>query len=350
MSYERLYPEQHDSLEGVPEPPENPFLFGHEDEVAQLAADYRSGRMHHALVLAGKAGIGKSTLAFRLARHVLSYPDARAAPENVAAPDMSSTTSRLIAQGAHPSLLHLTRPVADRGKGFKQALTVDEVRRVGRFLSMTAHDGGYRIVIVDPADDMNANAANALLKSLEEPPANCLFFLMAHSPGRLLPTIRSRCRILRLRQLEDDDLLQALKAIDVDLPGEEAQRRLLLDQAGGSVRDALMLLRFAGLDIVSELQNVVAAPCFDTAAAYKVADSVAARDDGARFGVFNDAVLGRISELARQAAGDGQLARAAELSSFWQEATERIGATRVYNLDRRQHVVGLLRQLHGMAH
>ncbi|MGY6708103.1 MAG: DNA polymerase III subunit delta' [Rhizobiaceae bacterium] len=349
MSYERLYPEQHDSLEDVPEPPENPHLFGHEGEVAQLAADFRSGRMHHALVLAGKAGIGKATLAFRLARHILSHPDARTAPAELGEPDMASTTARLIAQGAHPSLLHLTRPVADRGKGFKQALTVDEVRRVGRFLSMTAHDGGYRVVIVDPADDMNANAANALLKSLEEPPANTLFFLMAHSPGRLLPTIRSRCRILRLRPLDDANLMRALQSIGAELP-EEAQRRLLLDQAGGSVRDALMLTRFSGLDIVSELRKLVDAPRFNPAAAYRVADGVAARDDGARFAVFNDAVLGRISELARDAAAQGRLRRAAELSSFWQEATERIGVTRVYNLDKRQHVVGLLRQLHEMAH
>lgn len=350
MSYERLYPEQHDSLEGVPEPPENPNLFGHEEEVAQLASDYRSGRMHHALVLAGKAGIGKATLAFRLARYILSNPDPRAAPAEPGEPDMASQTSRLIAQGAHPSLLHLTRPVADRGKGFKQALTVDEVRRVGRFLSMTAHDGGYRIVIVDPADDMNANAANALLKNLEEPPANTLFFLMAHSPGRLLPTIRSRCRILRLRALDDAALLRALEAIGAELPEDAARRQLLLEQAGGSVRDALMLTRFSGLDIVAELRKLVDAPRFDAAAAYRVADGVAARDDGARFTVFNDAVLGRISELAREAAIGGRLGQAAELSSFWQEAVERIGATRVYNLDKRQHVVGLLRQLHDIAH
>ena len=207
---------------------------------------------------------------------------------------------------------------------------------------MTAHDGGYRIVIVDPADDMNANAANALLKSLEEPPANCLFFLMAHSPGRLLPTIRSRCRILRLRQLEDDDLLRALKAINVELPGDDTQRRLLLDQAGGSVRDALVLIRFAGLDIVSELQKVVATPRFDVAAGLQ-----GRRQRG---GARRWRALRRLQRCnlgpdfgagTNGAAGDGQLARAAELSSFWQEATERIGATRVYNLDRRQHVVGL---------
>lgn len=349
MSFERTYPEQHDSLADIPDPAENAHLFGHAETAAQFASDYRGRRMHHAMILAGKAGIGKATLAFHLARHVLSFPDPTRAPEDLAPADPTGQTFRLIAQGAHPSLLHLTRPVADRGKGFKTVLSVDEVRRVGRFLSMTAHDGGWRVVIVDPADDMNANAANALLKNLEEPPPNCLFLLMAHSPGRLLPTIRSRCRMIQLRPLGDADLVQALEAIGGDLPDDEDARRLLLDQAGGSVRDALMLARFSGLDIVTQLRSMLAATRFDAAAAYRIADGVAARDDGARFSVFNDALLARISELARERAQSGHLERAAALSRFWQDTVQRIGSTRVYNLDRRQHVVGLLRQLHHLA-
>ena len=127
--------------------------------------------------------------------------------------DPASSLYRQVASGAHPSLLHLTRPFDEKNKKFKTALTVDEIRRVGRFLSLTAHDGGYRIVIVDPADDMNTNAANALLKNLEEPPSRTLFVLVAHSLGRLLPTIRSRCQIVRLQPLGDADLLAALAAI-----------------------------------------------------------------------------------------------------------------------------------------
>ena len=350
MSFERSYPEQHDSLPDVPEPAENPHLFGHQEEAAALAADYRAGRLHHAVILGGKSGIGKATLAFHLARHILGYPVRVSAPATIAAPDTADQTFRLVAQGAHPSLLHLTRPLSDRGKGHKSALTVDEVRRVSRFLSMTSHDGGHRIVIVDPADDMNTNAANALLKNLEEPPANCLFLLTSHSPGRLLPTIRSRCRVMRLRPLADDLLLKALAAVGVAPPNDETARALLLGQAAGSVRDALMLTRFAGLEIVSELDRVVAAPRFDAQAAYRIADTVSSRDDGGRFSVFNDAILDRTSEMARQAAREGQNDRAALLSRFWQEASEQIGATRVYNLDRKQHVVGLLRRLHEAAH
>jgi DNA polymerase III subunit delta' len=349
MSFERVYPEQHDSLSETPEPAENPVLFGHEDAAAALAADYRSGRLHHAIVLAGRSGIGKATLAFHLARHILANPDPAGAPADLAPADTQGQTWRLVAQAAHPSLLHLTRPAVERGKGFRTAITVDEVRRVNRFLSRTAHDGGHRVVIVDPADDMNVNAANALLKSLEEPPRNCLFLLTCHSPGRLLATIRSRCRLVRLRPLADDELLKALAAAGCEPPASDATRRLLLDQAGGSVRDALMLVRFSGLDIVTALDTMLEAPLFDVASAYKLADTIASRDDGARWSVFNDAVLARISELGRQAAEAGRLDQAAVMSRLWQEAGEQVEATRIYNLDRKQHVVGLLRRLHDAA-
>ena len=155
MIFERIAPERHDTLDNVPEPSEHPYLFGHHEAADMLAAAYRGGRLHHAVVLAGPAGIGKATLAFRLACHVLANPDPAAAAARLAPPDPASQVFRLIAQDAHPSLLHLTRPPNERTKGFKTVLTVDEIRRVSRFLSMTAHDGGYRIVIVDPADDMN---------------------------------------------------------------------------------------------------------------------------------------------------------------------------------------------------
>ena len=292
----------------------------------------------HAYLLHGPSGIGKRALAERLMAYLLCQ-----SPSGLDACG-NCKSCHLLAAGTHPDNFVLEPEEADK------PIKVDQVRELVDFVVQTAQLGGRKVVLLEPAEAMNLNAANALLKSLEEPPANTLFFLMAHSPGRLLPTIRSRCRILRLRALDDADLTRALNAIGAELPEDEARRRLLLDQAGGSVRDALMLTRFSGLDIVSELQKLVDAPRFDAAAAYRVVEGVAARDDGARFAVFNDAVLGRISELARQAAAQGRLRQAADLSSFWQEATERIGATRVYNLDKRQHVVGLLRQLHEMAH
>ncbi len=163
--FERLAPEQYDSIPGVPEPAENPRLIGHAEASALLAGAYRAGKLHHALLLAGAHGIGKATLAFHLARHLLKYPRSEAAPDRLEDADVGTPLFRQVASGAHPSVLNLTRPYDDKRKVFKTVVTVEEIRRVNRFLSMTSHDGGYRIVIVDSADDMNASAANALLKS-----------------------------------------------------------------------------------------------------------------------------------------------------------------------------------------
>ncbi len=165
MIFERLAPEQYDTIEGIPEPAENARLIGHKEASNMLAAAYRSGKLSHALLLAGPQGIGKATLAFHLARHLLRHPSPETAPDELEGPDTASSLFRQIATGAHPSVLHLTRPMNEKTKSFKTVVTVDEVRRINRFLSLTSHDGSYRVVIVDPADDMNTNAANALLKN-----------------------------------------------------------------------------------------------------------------------------------------------------------------------------------------
>lgn len=344
MSFERIAPEQYDSIPEVPEPVEHADLFGHIGDADELARAYRTGKFHHALILSGPRGIGKATFAFRLAYHLLANPNAAEAPSTLARPDTSLTLFRLMAQGAHPSLLHLTRPAADRGVGFKSAVTVDEIRRVGRFLSMTSHDGGYRVVIVDAADDMNRNAANALLKSLEEPPPRTLFLLVVHSIGRMLPTIRSRCQLLKLKPLGTDDLLAALRAVS---PGSEDVPVDLAAKASGSVREALLMTQFGGLDIANAVDAVVLGGRFDVAAAYRIADAVGGRDATVQFRLFNEHVAG-IAEARAQAAGlSGDAELAARLAEQWSGVRQRIVDTDTYNLDKRQHVVGLLGQLCG---
>ncbi len=346
MSLERLYPEQHDTLADIPEPAESTFLSGHAEEFAGLADAYRRGKLPHALVVAGPRGIGKATLAFHLARHILAHPDAAKAPAEPTATDPGGQLYRLVAQGAHPSVLHLTRPPVERGTGFKQALTVDEIRRVNRFLGMTAPDGGYRVVIVDPADDMNVNAANALLKRLEEPPQRTLFLLLSHMPGRLLPTIRSRSQIIRLRPLDDEALAGVLDRVGCEMPPDDEARRLLFARAGGSAREAITLQRHGGLDTVRGIRELVAQPGFPVPLAYRMADAVAARGEGGRFDAFNQMLLDEIARQALDSAASGGIERAARLSAFWQEASAAIGAATTFNLDKRQHVVGMLRRLH----
>lgn len=345
MSFTRLSPEQFDTIPDIAEPAENPLLVGHDEAVAQVAAAYRAGKLHHALLLCGPPGIGKATFAFHLARHLVAHPVGADAPPAFALPDPGSSLFRQVAQGAHPSVLHLTRPVNDKTKGFRSAVTVDEIRRIGRFLAMTSHDGGYRVAIVDPADDMNANAANALLKNLEEPPQRTLFVLIAHSPGGLLPTIRSRCQIVRLRPLDDAALLRVLESLGAPLPEDGVSRRALAARAGGSVRDALLMTQYGGLDIAEAMAAAVKARDFDVAHAWRIAEAVGGRDNAVQFAIFNQTALDMIAARAREAAAAGDAGGAAALSQLWHEAGRTIAETDTYNLDRKQHVCDLLQRM-----
>lgn len=345
MSFTRLAPEQFDTIPDIAEPAENPFLVGHDEAGAHVAAAYRAGRLHHALLLAGPSGIGKATFAFHLAEHLLRHPAAQDAPESLSPRDAASPLFRQVAQGAHPSVLHLTRPLNEKTKGFKSAVTVDEIRRIGRFLSMTSHDGSWRVVIVDPADDMNANAANALLKSLEEPPPRTQFVLIAHSPGGLLPTIRSRCHPVRLKPLEPPALVSVLERLEAGLPETEAGRAALAARAGGSVREALLLTRYGGLDIAEAVGAVTAARDFPVTDAWRVAEAVGGRDAAVQFSIFNQTALDAIAGRARQAAAAGDLATAARLSELWREMEKLTAEAETYNLDKRQHAMGLMRRM-----
>lgn len=346
--FERIAPEQHDTLDGVPEPSENPRLFGHDEAADMIATAYRAGKLPHALLLAGPQGIGKATLAFHLAYHLLKYPDATQAPDRLAMPDASSSLFRQIAMGAHPAILHLTRPQNDKTKSFKTVLTVDEVRKVNRFLSMTSHDGGYRVVIVDPADDMNTNAANALLKNLEEPPARTVFVLITHSPGALLPTIRSRCQTIRLSPLDPDSLMRVLANVESPPPESAEARNALAERAGGSARNAIILTQYGGLEIADALDGLLAAPRLDIAAAHKLADVVSGRDQAIQFDIFNRRALDLLSDAASEAAMASQLERASMLSDTWQDASKAISETETYNLDRKQHVLTMIDRLYAV--
>ncbi|TKT79346.1 DNA polymerase III subunit delta' [Aquamicrobium sp. LC103] len=345
MSFTRIAPEQFDTLPDIPEPAENPLLVGHEEAACLLAGAHAAGKLHHALLIAGPTGIGKATLAFHLAHHLLAHPDPADAPATLVRPDPSSQLHRLIAQGAHPSVLHLTRPMNEKTKAFKTVVTVDEIRRVNRFLSMTSHDGAYRIVIVDPADDMNTNAANALLKSLEEPPPRTLFILIAHSLGRLLPTIRSRCQVIKLKPLEPREVIAVLETMEAGVPADAEGKAALAARAGGSVRDALLLTQYGGLEITEAIEQVVDAAMFDATAAYRIADAVAGRDGTVQFQIFNQTVLDMVSARAGTAGKTGHLDAAVKFSDLWGDMNQAVIETETYNLDKKQHVVGLLRRM-----
>lgn len=342
----RLSPEQHDTLEGIPEPAENPTLFGHRPARETLLSSHRAGRLPQGLILAGPQGIGKATLAFHLARHVLRFPDGASAPQGFAPADTSGSLFRQVASEAHPSVLHLTRPLNEKGERFKTVLAVDEVRRIGRFLSHTAHDGGYRVVIVDPADDLNTAAANALLKNLEEPPARTLFVLVTHSLGRLLPTLRSRCQMLKLSPLPPAELIAALEAVGAELPAREEERQALTARAGGSVREALLLLEHGGLAIAAAVEALASSPRLNVVEAHRLAEQVSGKGKEAPFALLHRHALDLLSDAAGRAAQAGEIARAASLSEAWE--LERTAGQEVlaYNLDRKQAALDTVHRLH----
>ncbi|MDQ6438038.1 DNA polymerase III subunit delta' [Mesorhizobium sp. LHD-90] len=346
MSFERMAPEQHDTLEGVAEPAENPVLAGHAEAAGMIVSAYRTGKLPHALLLAGPRGVGKATLAFHLAYHLLRHPRPDSAPEELAAPDPASPLFRQIAMGAHPAVLHLTRPYNDKTKKFATLLTVDEIRRVNRFLSMTSHDGSYRIVLVDPADDMNTNAANALLKNLEEPPSRTLFLLITHSPGALLPTIRSRCQMIRLQPLSAAEVEDVLVRLGMPLPEDVGVRAALLERAGGSVRDAILLSEFGGLELADTVDTLVRAAVIDFSKAHRLGDVVNGRDNEIRFDLMNAHLLDLVSREANAAASRGDGARAENFAKTFQQMRIAINETDTYNLDRKQHTLNMILRLH----
>src|SRR3979411_1310676 len=195
----------------VVHPRETTALSGHRDAEQALLNAYRSGRIPHAWLIGGAQGIGKATLAYRMARFVLAHRDPLAPNVQAArtlAVDPSHPVARHIAAGAHGGLLTLERTLNDKGV-MRTVITVDETRETISFFGSTAAVEGWRVCIVDTVDELNPNAANALLKILEEPPRQSLFLLVSHAPARVLPTIQSRCRKLALRPLAVDDVIRA---------------------------------------------------------------------------------------------------------------------------------------------
>ena len=291
--------DSHDTIPGLPPASLNVTVFGHEKQKAFLSRAWASGRMHHALLFDGPSGIGKATLAFKFARHVIANPIASLAPNEFA--DEDRQLVHQIAIGAHPQVLHLTRPFDIKTSKFKTQLTVDETRKIGHFLSMTVPGQGWRIVIVDPVNDMNANAANALLKNLEEPTPRTLFILIAQSSGRILPTIRSRCLHLRFSPLDDFSMQEALGALQI---GQGKDLEALIAHASGSPRMAAMLAEGGALEIIEATDRLLSSARFDAAAALKIGEALAGRDAEPLFLLLNEHLAARISEAAvKQANG-----------------------------------------------
>lgn len=339
-------PQFHDSMDEIAPSCVTPLLIGHEKVCSFMLAAANGG--HHALILDGERGIGKATAAFHLANIVLSS-DGKISTETLKAPETTGSSYRQIAQNVHPNLLYLTRPRKDDGKGFKTVITVDEVRRLHRFLGMSASGGPKRVVIVDCLADMNRNAANAVLKLLEEPPSNTLFLLISHGMGGLLPTIRSRCQIVRFSPLEANDVEQILLNVAPSLISEEETSRLAA-LSGGSVRHALMMARSGGLELRDTLHSFLQSSNFDTATAHKLADVAGMRGSDDHNELLRELVLDAVKDAALSNVAAGNNSKANRFSQFSSNFNERTRIADGYNLDRRQEFLLTANQLHSLFH
>jgi DNA polymerase-3 subunit delta' len=329
-------------------PRETTALFGHRDAELALLEAYRSGRIPHAWLIGGAQGIGKATLAYRMARFVLAHRDPGATDVQRAETlrvDPSHPVARHVAADAHGGLLTLERTLNDRGV-MRTVITVDETRETIPFFGSTAAVEGWRVCIVDTVDELNPNAANALLKVLEEPPRQSLFLLVSHAPARVLPTILSRCRKLLLRPLATSDVVLAA-AEAANIAADDAALAEAAEAAEGSVARALTLLGGDALKLHQRTAALLATlPRVDPRELHALGEALPLTDRAA-LSAFIDCIDRWVSERLRadDANANANLPRLARLAEVWEKISRAARDTAEYNLERKPlvfSVFGLL--------
>ena len=360
-----------DRISGAPHPRDTPALIGQGHAETTFLAAYTADRLHSGWLITGPQGVGKATLAYRIAAFLLAAKPADSGLFGAPPPPPTLDTPtddpdlRLIRAGAHPRLFILRRGPNEKGDRLSAEIRADQVRALKSFVHLSATDGGHRVVIIDSADDLNRSAANALLKELEEPPARTTLLLIAHQPSRLLPTIRSRCRELRLTTLTPEDLGSALAATGTAPVAPDALAVL----AGGSVGDAIRLTHQDGLAAYATLVDLLSGlPRIDRPALIKLGESCAGKGAETRFPLILDLIdlflaraarAGLLGEPATQGApGEARLlARIApddRAARRWAALQQDIGARarqgRALNLDPAALILDMVCKIEETAH
>ena len=350
-----------DRLANLPHPRETTPLIGHDKAVEQFAGAYASGRMPGAWLLSGPKGVGKATFAYHAARALLR--DQAGTTDDIVSVRHDGVFDRVMAQG-HGNMLVLRRPWDVRTKKLKTELTIDEVRRTAGFFTQTASEFGWRICIVDSADEMNRNAANALLKVLEEPPEKSVFFLVSRSPGRLLPTIRSRCRTLKFEPLppaQTGQIIDQVLAASED-PPPAADQSAALALAQGSAGRALHLIVAGGSDLYATIVSLMPkAGRVDRAGTMALAEQLARAAQNDAYALFRELLSQALSQISKTALTGAVPAdvppalaeRILAISSahpvdrwagLWEKTNAFLAEVDAVNADRRQAIIKIFLQ------
>ena len=341
-------------------------LFGHGEAEQTLLDAFNSGRLAHAWLLSGPKGIGKATLAYRFARFLLSQPSGAGEP-GLFGKDLSSVEPDSlfvdsdapafgrIAAGSHADLKSIERRFDEKKGKFRNEIIIDDIRSIASFFSLSAAEEGWRVIIIDSADEMNSNAANALLKALEEPPTRVMILLVSHNYRCLLPTIRSRCRMLSLSSLNQDIVVKLLLQHYPKMPTGDAMS--LANLSEGSIGRALDLEAEGGLQLYSDLLSLLETlPHLNVTALHALAGKLGRVGGDNSFYTFGDLLMGWLGRFilfsikgveganSNETILNERLSTNAPLASWlevWDKVTYLLARTDAINMDRRQIIISI---------